>query len=104
MLNEIYNLLKIMKKEIPFNSLISIFLYEDILVIQTFFEKGKIKYYFNQEFTEESITDNLSKGSLIDIYIKKLNAFYLEAKPEDLEKSDLLNQTIVTNTLKEETK
>ena len=97
MLRETYRLVQKLKEEIPFENITSIFLFEDLLRIQTFFRKQKIPYFYNQSFSKEIIETTIISETLIDSFINNLKEFYLNINPEELEKCELLNQTIITN-------
>lgn len=102
MLRETYRLVQKLKEEIPFENITSIFLFEESLIIQTFFRKQKKPYFYNQPFSKKIMETTILSETLINSFINNLKEFYLNINPEELEKCELLNQTTITNK-KEET-
>jgi len=99
MLKETYDLLKYLEKQISFKGTISIILNDNFLILQIFFRKDNTPYYFTQAVTEEETKlsgDYFNEKSLINIFIKSLEEFYLKANTKDFEESALINQTIIT--------
>ena len=103
MLIKTYELLTLIKEQIPFESTITISLTEeerewkpndDVLVVQVLFRKKDTPYFFKDYFTKEQIEDKDKIQTLIDIYIAELKDFYNKANLEDYNERELLNQTV----------
>lgn len=95
MLKETYKLLQVIKQELPFKNTTSVFLFEESLVIQTFFKKKKIPYYYKQSFKKKEIEIVVFEENLIYLYINNLKDFYVNIENYVLEESDLINQTTI---------
>lgn len=97
MLKETLQLHEKLNKEIPFKNTTNIFLFENMLIIQTFFRKDNIPYYFKKAFSKIEIENISIDTILIKTFISNLINFYEIAKPEELDHNKLLNQVIINN-------
>ena len=89
-----YKLLTKLTNLISFKANITLLIHENDLIVQTFFKKDNISYFFYDSYSSLRLETFTNNEELISDYIKELENFYNLANTEDFETRELINQTI----------